>query len=345
MKKPAVSVIIPVYNRKKKFLEAVKSIMEQSFRDFELIIADDCSDEDLKSAVLSIPAISSFQEIDVSEEGGGNPVYSEDISGVDELFTGTEDSEKEPSAFSYTKSFSEGSFPGTDAVSDCIPVKWVRLDKHTGMAGLVRNRGVDAASAGYIAFLDSDDLWEKDKLKKQFSLMQACKSENIRIIHTREKWLRGDRIVSQKSQKHKREGFIFEDALWKCIIGPSTVMLEKSLFYEAGGFREDLEVAEDYELWLRITDHEKAGYIDEMLTVKRAGDWEQLSEKYGQIEIFRIDALKNLLEKSYFSGENKVMASDVFSRKCRIYASGCRKRRKNDEALYYENLAKKYSNF
>ena len=172
--------------------------------------------------------------------------------------------------------------------------------------------------------------------------MQKLKGENIRITHTREKWLRGDKVVSQKSQKHKREGDIFEDALWKCIIGPSTVMLEKELFVESGGFREDLEVAEDYELWLRITSLEKVGYIDEMLTVKRAGEWDQLSEKHGQIEIFRIDALKGLLEKNYFTGENKTLAADIFSRKCRIYAAGCRKRGKEEEAVFYESLSAKY---
>ena len=341
MKSPAVSVIIPVYNRKKMFLEAVGSVLNQSFRDFEIVIADDCSEEDIKSAVLSIPGISFLQEIYCPASGAQVSGCQGGTSGKKETVSGTEDLKvsSEMSCSGTVNSPEEG------AVSESIRVKWLRLDKHTGMAGLVRNRGVDAASADYIAFLDSDDLWEKDKLKKQFSLMQALKKENIRIIHTREKWLRGERIISQKSQKHKREGYIFEDALWKCIIGPSTVMLEKSLFYEAGGFRENLEVAEDYELWLRITDHEKTGYIDEMLTVKRAGEWDQLSEKYGQIEIFRIDALKSLLEKSYFSAEKRVLASDVLSRKCRIYAAGCRKRGKDDEALYYENLAAEYSHF
>ncbi len=116
----------------------------------------------------------------------------------------------------------------------------------------------------------------------------------------------------------------------------------KISFSECGGFREDLEVAEDYELWLRITDHEKTAYIDEMLTVKRAGEWDQLSEKYGQIEIFRIDALKSLLERDYFSPERRIPAEKVFCRKCGIYAAGCRKRGKDDEAAYYEELSVKY---
>ena len=275
----AVSVIIPAYNRKDLLSDAVNSVLSQSFRSFELIIVDDCSDEDIREAVMSVPGIES------------------------------------------------------------INYNIITLEKHTGMPGLVRNSGVYAAAGEYIAFLDSDDLWGKDKLLKQFFLMKRLKDKNIRITHTREKWLRGEKIVSQKSQKHEREGDIFEDALWKCIIGPSTVMMEKKLFNEAGGFRDDLEVAEDYELWLRITAGEKVGYIDEMLTVKRAGDWEQLSEKYGQIEIFRIDALYGLLKQDYFKGEKKILAEEIFRRKCGIYAAGCRKRGKTEEALHYENLA------
>ena len=285
MKKIPVSVIIPVYNRTSLLIESVSSVVNQSFKDFELIIADDCSEEDIKTAVSAVPGI------------------------------------------------------------DKINLKWISLEKHSGMAGKMRNLGVDASFSEYIAFLDSDDVWEKDKLKKQYSFMQELKNKNIRISHTREKWLRGEKTVSQKSQKHKREGDIFEDAQWKCIIGPSTVMMEKSLFYEAGGFREDLEVAEDYELWLKSTDHEKVGYIDEMLTVKRAGEWDQLSEKYGQIEIFRINALHSLLKQGYFKGEKKISASEVFSRKCRIYAEGCRKRGKADEACHYEILSDRYQNY
>ena len=329
MKKPSVSVIIPVYNRKELFLEAVESVMSQSFRDFELIVADDCSTEDLKSAVAFIPGISEITEIKVCrKELSGRSVLPELYS------QGAGNSGRD-----------SGMLPGTTYPApeeDGITLKWLRFEKHSGMAGMVRNRGVEAASADYIAFLDSDDLWVKDKLEKQFNFMQKLKKDNIRISHTREKWLRCEKTVSQKSQKHKREGDIFEDALWKCIIGPSTVMLEKSLFAETGGFREDLEVAEDYELWLRITDHEMAAFIDEMLTVKRAGEWDQLSEKYGQIEIFRIDALKGLLEIGYFTEGRRIMAERVFSKKCGIYAAGCRKRGKDEEAAYYERLSIKY---
>lgn len=286
MKKPSVSVIIPVYNRSSLLREAVLSVVRQSFEDFELIIADDCSSENLRYTVLEIPGT------------GG------------------------------------------------IPLKFIRLDKHSGMPGFVRNRGAEKAEGDYIAFLDSDDIWMPEKLERQFRFLAVESGAEGRsgkkrgeICHTREKWIRSGKTVSQSSQKHKRDGDIFDDSLWKCIIGPSTVMMKKTLFEKYGGFREDLEVAEDYELWLRVTSENQVSYLDEPLTVKRAGDWDQLSEKYGQIEIFRIKALKGLLDSGFFSEGQRTAAAEVLRQKCRIYASGCRKRGREEEAGFYENLA------
>jgi glycosyltransferase involved in cell wall biosynthesis len=173
-----------------------------------------------------------------------------------------------------------------------IPWRILELS-HSGMAGAVRNRGVEVSKADWIAFLDSDDLWEPEKMTCQDDYSK--KNPHCRLIHSREKWLRGSKTISQKKQKHKREGDIFDDALVKCIIGPSTTVIRRELWNEAKGFREDLEIAEDYELWLRITACEMVGYVDSPLITKRAGEWENLSDKYGQIEKFRLHALEQLL--------------------------------------------------
>ncbi len=218
--------------------------------------------------------------------------------------------------------------------------RYVRIE-HNGMPGYVRNIGVRKATAPYIAFLDSDDLWMRDKLEKQMHFLHTF--PRIPIVHSRERWMRNGKEVSQKKQKHQRSGMIFNDALVKCIIGPSTVVLSKELFDKTGGFREDLEVAEDYELWLKITDTTKIGYIDEPLVTKRAGHGEQLSEKYGHIEIFRITALMDLVEGGCFTGEHRQAARKELSRKCRIYAAGCRKRERYNESLEYEELSRRFA--
>lgn len=203
------------------------------------------------------------------------------------------------------------------------------LERHLGRPGAVRNRGVREARAPLVAFLDSDDRWLPEKLRLQLPFHL---DSGVRITHTRERWLRNGKRVSQRGQNHRREGDIFQDALKKCIIGPSTVLLHRDLLEEQGGFDEQLEVAEDYELWLRVTAVERVGYLDNELTEKHAGHGDQLSERYGQIEGFRIDALRGLLLRELLPPERRLPAAEELARKLSIFAMGARKRGRESEA-------------
>jgi len=46
------SVIIPVYNRTEELKRAVKSVLKQSYKNFELIIIDDCSDYNIEDTLI-----------------------------------------------------------------------------------------------------------------------------------------------------------------------------------------------------------------------------------------------------------------------------------------------------
>jgi glycosyltransferase involved in cell wall biosynthesis len=273
-----LTIIIPTYNRLPFLKSAINSVFCQTYRRFQLIIADDGS-----------------------TDGTGDNVQS--LNNSDEN------------------------------------LRYLRLP-HCGMPGKVRNAGARLATGDFLAFLDSDDLWKPEKLARQIAFFEE--HPDMMICHTREIWQRGEKIVSQAGQKHRRSGYIFADALKKCIIGPSTVMMRRELFEEFGGFREDLEIAEDYELWLRITAKYPVGYIDEPLVIKRGGHADQLSEKYGQIEVFRIKALLVNLEAGIFAGEQRELAARELVRKCRIYAQGCEKRGKVEEACWYREIVQRY---
>lgn len=226
----------------------------------------------------------------------------------------------------------DGSDDGTADVLDEYrsQIRVVRIP-HTGFPGAVRNRGVEYAAGETVAFLDSDDRWLPGKLLRQLPLHEAS---GTRISHTRERWVRDGTSVSQAGQRHRRRGDIYADALRKCIVGPSTVMIDRTLYHDRGGFREDLEVAEDYEFWLRILRDTPVEYIDEPLTEKRAGDWDQLSTRHNHIEGFRIRALRDLLRSGALvdGGMREAAARRELARKLRIYAAGARRRGRAREA-------------
>lgn len=51
MDKPIVSVVIPTYNRAGYLREALDSVAAQTFQDYEVVVVDDGSDEDIASAL------------------------------------------------------------------------------------------------------------------------------------------------------------------------------------------------------------------------------------------------------------------------------------------------------
>jgi len=206
--------------------------------------------------------------------------------------------------------------------------------------GAARNRGATASAGQYIAFLDSDDIWMRDKLSVQAKFFTD--HPEAMICQTDEIWIRRGIRVNPKKRHKKPTGMIFEPSLDLCLVSPSAVMMKKSLFDEMGGFDESFRVCEDYDLWLRINCKYPIFLVDRPLIVKRGGHKDQLSRGTG-LDKFRIRSIINIMESGRLSPAQYRAAQLTLHKKCIIYGAGCQKRGRVDEAEYYENLAKKYA--
>lgn len=193
-----------------------------------------------------------------------------------------------------------------------------------------RNRGVDEAQGRWIAFLDSDDRWLPGKLVAQNYFFEAY--PEYRIAQTEEIWIRKGRRVNQMNKHKKKGGHIFEACLPLCLISPSAVMMEKSLFIEAGRFDESYPACEDYELWLRIASRYPVGLIPKPYIEKYGGHADQLSHAFPAMDRFRIRALQTLLMSGRLSESQALSAWVEFLRKSNIYTQGALKRGLPNEA-------------
>lgn len=199
---------------------------------------------------------------------------------------------------------------------------------HRGVSG-ARNAGILASRGGWIAFLDSDDLWLPGKLREQMEFL--ARRPDIRICQTEEIWIRDGRRINPRKYHRKPEGHCFEQLLDRCLVSPSAVMMERSLLDEVGMFDECLPACEDYDLWLRIGCRYPLGLVRKPLVVKRGGHGDQLSAVVPSLDRWRIKALENLLKSGRLTGAQACQAMSVLREKCTVYGGGCVKRGRMEE--------------
>jgi glycosyltransferase involved in cell wall biosynthesis len=202
-----------------------------------------------------------------------------------------------------------------------------------------RNYGIRKASGRLISFLDSDDLWLPRKLERQVEFFET--HPRAMICQTEETWIRNGKRVNPKKRHQKVSGVFFERSLSLCLVSPSAVMIRRDLLDTVGLFDEQLPACEDYDLWLRIGYRYPVHLIDEPLIIKRGGHTDQLSMAPG-LDRYRIKALIKLIDSGGLSYPQAQAAAGVLMEKCAIYANGCMKRGRVEEASEYMQLKDAY---
>jgi glycosyltransferase involved in cell wall biosynthesis len=229
----------------------------------------------------------------------------------------------------------DGSTDDTAALLTAYRDQITTIHQENRGVSAARNVAIANAKGRYIAFLDSDDLWLTEKLSCQVDFFNSH-SEAV-ICQTDELWIRNGVRVNPKNRHKKPSGMIFESSLHLCLVSPSAVMIKKSLFDEVGLFNEEFPACEDYDLWLRISLNYPIHLIEQQMVVKRGGHDDQLSRN-PKLDQYRIQSIANILERYRLPHQYFQAAIDVLREKCRIYAEGCLKRGRVDEAALYQEI-------
>ena len=185
-----ISIITPTYNCAQFIGETIKSVINQTYTNWEMIIVDDASNDNTEEVVKSIK---------------------------DER------------------------------------IKYIRLKENSG-AATARNIAMENASGKFMAFLDSDDIWIKDKLEKQVKFM-IDNNYNFTCTAYEKMNEKGDSLNKVFKPKKKAD---YNRILLDCPVGNSTVMYNVS---NLGKFQvPNIRKRNDDALWLQILKKEKFIY-------------------------------------------------------------------------------------
>ena len=150
-------------------------------------------------------------------------------------------------------------------------------------AGLSRNKGIKFSKGKFIALLDADDYWHKNKLKIQIKFM---KDYNHLITHTSYQII--DKNDKEISVRIARNFYKLEDLLYSCDIGLSTVIIKKNILSKNIKF-PNIKTKEDFILWLRLLEKK----IPIMGLKKKLTYWRKLDNSLSSSTIQKIyDAFK-----------------------------------------------------
>lgn len=139
-------------------------------------------------------------------------------------------------------------------------LRYIRL-KQNGGACKARNTGIRAAKGNYVAFLDSDDIWNPDKLEKQMTFLREKKAEVVACNG----WYKKGEMERLIAKQQDKEVVDLDDLLNANCITTGALLVKRDMLISVGCFDERLPRYQDWDLVLRIAKITNIYFLNEPL--------------------------------------------------------------------------------
>jgi glycosyltransferase involved in cell wall biosynthesis len=162
-------------------------------------------------------------------------------------------------------------------------IKPIKHLKNKGCPAASKNSGLKIAKGKYIAFLDQDDLWLPQKLEMQIKEVEqspkiglvAC---NASVLDQNKNEIIGN--VWKTTKILQKQNLTKRLLLGNFILTSSCVLVRKEFFDRYGLLDEKFKIADDYDLWFRISRYYNIALQQKHLTIwRRTGQSTSFNEK------------------------------------------------------------------
>ncbi len=206
---------------------------------------------------------------------------------------------------------------GTKAIVDNFSdhrIKYYFLNKSITL-GSARNFAIEKSKGRYIAFIDSDDLWAKNKLKKLVSRF----SKNVGLIYSDVEYFNENKSFNLYSYRKVYKGEIFNSLLYDYNLCISSCIVSKEVIDKYNiKFDKSLKVCEDLDFFLKISYVSKVDFIPEVLAMYRIHQ-NNLTSKHFELFFIEYESTINNLIK-FYNIESKYFIKAIdnnYIKKCR----------------------------
>ena len=254
-----VSIIVPVYGAASYIAETIAMVRRQTYRQWELLLVEDCSPDDSAAVIRSVLAGCRREETpDAHHDDGAQ--QAEPVTAQEQPEKYTMQAEKG------LRLMAQGTLQSAERYVDCNGQQIVLACKARNEgAAAARNTGLSMAQGRYIAFLDADDVWLPEKLDKELRHMKRMRAGFVFSAYEF-----GDEQARPTGRVvHVPAELTYGQALSRTVIFTTTVLLDRQVIPDKLIRMPQVE-SEDTATWWQILRAGHRAYgLDEALAIYR----------------------------------------------------------------------------